>query len=247
MLLSRLGWTNADDAPCDEHLRSKSNEAVTGQGFGVSGREVGPSPLGADSDFGDAAFVTRRSAPRWSHLAMAVSLVVAVSLLMLACGSSDADPGEFAASCTISRSEMGPFAPDQPLGESLGEAAAQSQMQSSGYDEWIEISAEGNWDSAWKLATDHHGDGVHVSLSWLDVDGTIVGLYADAESLGFNDLRVSRSFQGKIEHDRTPLFVGVDPERDANFDASCSVTAVDLGDEANENISNVLDLVRIEP
>ena len=172
------------------------------------------------------------------------ALVMAASLI--ACGSDDSGTAE-TTSCSLSRSELGPFSDDTPLGQSMTDDQARARMANDGIREWLAVKAEGPWQDVWDVATAQLGSDIHTDLAWLDLNGEIHGLYEDGDRFGFTDLRVSRSFQGKIEHDRTPLFVGVDPERDANFDASCSVTAVDLGDEANENISNVLDLVRIEP
>ena len=167
----------------------------------------------------------------------ATALVFVVALLSAACGGSES---ELAASCELERSELGPFGPDTTLGATMDEATARARMAEAGFEHWIAIHADGNWDAAWAEATTHFGNALHDDLSWIDVSGTIDGLYGERVSHGFTDLRVSRSFQGKLEDTDEPLFIGVsasDPQ--ANFDATCRITSVMVGDQTNPSLIDV--------
>ena len=158
-----------------------------------------------------------------------VALVVACALIVVGCGGSD---GELAASCTVERSEFGPFGPETALGATMDEATARARTADAGFDYWLVIHADGNWDVAWQEATEQFGGALHDDLSWIDVGGTLDGLYGEGERHGFADLRVSRSFQGKLEDANEPLFVGVGPDAtEVNLDAACTVSSVIVGDQ----------------
>ena len=168
------------------------------------------------------------------HVVAAVIAAVLISTLFSACGSPQ--PDEFAADCALSRSELGPFASDQPLGATLSGAEAEARAAAAGYDSWLEIAATGTWDLGWDDATQSLGTGIHRDLAWLDVGGEITGLYLDDEVLTFADLRVSRSFQGKIEHSHSSLFVGIEPDAAPNLDAGCVVTSVVVGTSDQDHL-----------
>lgn len=157
-------------------------------------------------------------------------LLAACTLVVVSCGGSD---GEVGASCTVEHSELGPFGSDTALGATMDEATALARTVEAGFDHWIEIHADGNWDIAWQQATEQFGGALHDDLSWIDVAGTVDDLYADGERHGFTDLRVSRSFQGKLEHADEPLFIGVAPATETNVDAACTITSVIVGDQDN--------------
>ena len=79
-------------------------------------------------------------------------------------------------------------------------------------------------------------------VTWLDVNGTISGLYETGDQFAFTDLRVSRSFQGKIEHTETPLYLPLqDVGLQANLVATCTVTALEFGDPTNDQLLDVFD------
>jgi len=182
----------------------------------------------------------RFAAVRHMLVALAVS-----SVALVACGGSDAEPVPEVASCSIARSELGPFNPSTPLGASMTEAEARARMADDGIVEWLAISATGPWDKAWDRATVTLGQGIHTELTWLDVNGEIRGLYQSDDAFGFEDLRVSRSFQGKIEHsDDDPLYLPLqDLGTPVNFEADCTITAVEFGDQTNELLLDATDAI----
>ena len=167
----------------------------------------------------------------------ALVLVVACALVVVGCGGSES---ELAASCTVERSDFGPFGPGTTLGATMDEATARARTLDAGFDYWIEIHADGNWGVAWQQATDRFGGALHDDLSWIDVAGTVDGLYGDGERHGFTDLRVSRSFQGKLEDTDEPLFIGVGSDAtEVDLGAACTVTAVTVGDQGNPALMEV--------
>ena len=167
---------------------------------------------------------------------------LSIGLLIASCGG-DADT-ETAATCTISESELGPFGPDQPIGSTLGDAEARARKAETGFDSWIRVDATGGWQASWDVATSILGNSIHTDLTWLDVNGEITGLYAPDDRFEFADLRVSRSFQGKIEHSDESLFFGV-VEADGVPDyenASCAVTSIDVADKDQASMLDVLEV-----
>ena len=158
----------------------------------------------------------------------------------VACGGSDAQTE--IASCSLAESDLGPFSPDLPLGQSMTEDQARARMAEDDIVGWLAVSASGPWDQSWAKATATLGQGIHVDLTWLDVNGTISGLYEAGDGFEFADLRVSRSFQGKIEHNDEPLFLPLqDADAAVNFDAECTVTALQFGDRTNDQLLDVFD------
>lgn len=167
--------------------------------------------------------------------------VAALTVALVACGGSDPVPE--VASCTVARSELGPFSPSTPLGSSMTEERARARMAEDGIVEWLAITAEGPWDRAWDAATVTLGEGIHADLTWLDVNGEIHGLYESGDAFGFADLRVSRSFQGKIEHSDDPIYLPLqDLGTPVNFDAACTISAVEVGDATDDQLLDVIDV-----
>ena len=89
----------------------------------------------------------------------------------------------------------------------MDEDQARARMAQDDIIGWVAVNATGPLGCvSWDQATATLGQGIHVELTWLDVNGTISGLYETGDQFAFTDLRVSRSFQGKIEHtDDTPV------------------------------------------
>ncbi len=179
---------------------------------------------------------SRRNGQSSAMARRAAAVVVALMIVATSCGGSDTELG---ASCHVEPSELGPFGPETTLGSTMDEATARARNAESGFDRWLEIHAEGNWDVAWRQATDELGGVLHDDLSWIDVAGTIDDLYRDGESHGFVDLRVSRSFQGKLEDTDEPLFIGVASDTIVNAAAGCRVTSVVVGDQMNAALFDV--------
>ena len=169
-------------------------------------------------------------------------LTVPLCLALVGCGGGSSEAQPTAASCSLSESELGPFSPDTPLGQSMDEDQARARMAQDDIIGWIAVNATGPWDASWDQATVRLGQSIHVDLTWLDVNGTISGLYDDGDQFEFADLRVSRSFQGKIEHNDEPLYLPLqDVGVPANLDATCTVTALEFGDPDNEVLLDVFD------
>ncbi len=176
-----------------------------------------------------------------------VALVLAgMALASLASCGGDSDASSDSASCSIEQSDLGPFSSDTPLGQSMSENQARARMADDNIVEWIAVTATGPWDDAWDLATASLGQGIHVDLTWLDVNGEISGLYEPGDGFEFTDLRVSRSFQGKIEHSDDPLYLPIqDNGKTVRFDAACSITALEFGDANDDQLLDVFDSVAI--
>lgn len=180
------------------------------------------------------------SLPTRTVFMLAGMILAGASLGLVACGGSDAQ--SVALGCSLSASELGPFSPDSPLGQSMTEDQARARMAQDDIIGWIAVSATGPWDVSWDAATATLGQGIHVDLTWLDVNGTLDGLYEASDQFEFTDLRVSRSFQGKIEHNDAPLYLPLqDVGISANLDATCTVTALQIGDANNDVLLDVLD------
>ncbi len=121
-------------------------------------------------------------------------------------------------------------------------AEAQERMAQHDIVSWLAVYAEGPWNESWDTATSTLGQSIHLDLTWLDVNGTITDLYQAGDRFEFADLRVSRSFQGKIEHSDVPLYLPLQAIGDTlNVDASCSVTALQFGDANDDNLLDVLN------
>jgi hypothetical protein len=171
--------------------------------------------------------------------------VVPLLLALAGCGGSDTQTAAAQTTtpqCVISASELGPFSAEAPLGQSMDEDQARARMAQDDIIGWVAVNATGPWDALWDQATATLGQGLHVELTWLDVNGTISGLYETGDQFAFTDLRVSRSFQGKIEHTETPLYLPLqDVGLQANLDATCTVTALEFGDPTNDQLLDVFD------
>lgn len=182
--------------------------------------------------------MSRRS--RLQSVCVAI-MAVPMSLIIVACGGG-ADSQAETASCSFAASELGPFSPETTLGSSMSEDEARARMAQDDIIGWLAVTAVGPWDQHWDSATAALGQGIHVDLTWLDVNGTINGLYASGDQFEFADLRVSRSFQGKIEHTDDPLYLPMqDVGVEANFDADCAITALEFGDPINDVLLDVFD------
>ena len=168
------------------------------------------------------------------------AVVMMLCVGLVACGGSDPLPET--ASCSLSESELGPFSPNTVLGQSMDEDQARARMAQDSIVAWLAVSAEGPWDEHWDTATVTLGQGIHVDLTWLDVNGTINGLYEAGDQFEFADLRVSRSFQGKIEHSDEPLFLPLqDVGQSVDFGAACVITSLQFGDQTNDVLLDVFD------
>lgn len=178
--------------------------------------------------------------------AIAVLLITGIAVLGLtSCGGSD-QAGSEIARCSIEQSDLGPFSSDTVLGQSMDEDQARAQMARDNIVGWVAVTATGPWDQSWDIATVTLGQRIHAGLTWLDVNGTISGLYTPDDAYQFTDLRVSRSFQGKIEHSAEPLFLPIqDSGQSPNFDATCSITALEFGDETEPFLLDVADRIAI--
>ena len=158
-----------------------------------------------------------------SVLTRASALLVAFALLGAACGGGG-DSDELA--CDVGTSEFG------PLREQLGmsEEAAEQFMIDNQIGGWIEVSASGSWQPLWDESFDQLGAQIHSpsGVTWIDVEVAIDGLPDDAPDVV--PVRVSRSYQGKIETASIPAWepVGFDPD---DIDTSCAVERVILGDQ----------------
>ncbi len=169
------------------------------------------------------------------------------SLFLGACGGGgDSVALADTASCSIERSALGPFGPETTLGASMDEAQARQTMARDNVREFIAITATGPWKDAWDVATDRLGNQIHTSLSWIDVGGELRGLFEDGDAYQFAELRVSRSFQGKIEHSTAPIYLPVpDDGRTVATDATCVITTIQLGDQTAERLSTLTDDVAV--
>ena len=182
---------------------------------------------------------------RTIHTVLLTALAVLLGGALVSCGGESSPVAE-TASCSIESSELGPFSSDTPLGQSMTEDAARAQMAKDGIEGWIAVTATGPWDSAWDSATNRLGQGIHTNLTWIDVDGEIRGLFKPDDAFGFDDLRVTRSFQGKIEHSSAPIYLPLQADGGAaNFDARCVITALEVGNETSEALTDVLDEVSV--
>ena len=141
---------------------------------------------------------------------LALVVVVPLLLALVGCGGSDSQSAAAqtaAPQCSLSSSEFGPFSAETALGQSMDEDQARARMAQDDIIGWVAVNATGPLGRlSWDQATATLGQGIHVDLTWLDVNGSISGLYKTGDLFAFTDLRVSRSFQGKIEHtDDTPV------------------------------------------
>jgi len=174
---------------------------------------------------------------------LALVVVVPLLLALVGCGGSDSQSAAAqtaAPQCSLSSSEFGPFSADTALGQSMDEDQARARMAQDDIIGWVAVNATGPWDVSWDQATATLGQGIHVDLTWLDVNGSISGLYKTGDLFEFTDLRVSRSFQGKIEHTDAPLYLPLqDVGVQANLDATCTVTALEFGDLNNDQLLDV--------
>ncbi|MEM7092096.1 MAG: hypothetical protein AAF567_03770 [Actinomycetota bacterium] len=197
---------------------------------------------------GDPNRATRRSTTLRATIAYAILAVLATSLLLIATSACGDGGAEFSANCTLRPSPLGPFGDDTALGSSLSEPEALARMAATGYESWIEIEAGGSWEVGWNVATEELGPAIHTDLAWLDVSGRISGLYEPGEALTFEPIRVSRSFQGKIETaDTTSIYVGVAPGQRPDLTADCTISAVSVGTPGNAQLLDVLDVVAVLP
>lgn len=179
----------------------------------------------------------RRHAKR-AAAAFCCVLVLAAS----ACGSDEAQTEADVASCSLSFSELGAFGPDTSLGETMDESEALARMAQENIAEWVEVRAVGPWAQAWELATEELGDGIHVNLAWIDVTGSINGLFEPGDQFSFDELRVSRSFQGKLENSADPIYLPVlDDGRTINRDATCLIDSVLVGDPGNPALMDLTE------
>jgi len=179
---------------------------------------------------------------RFVRIAGALVALSTVAAMATACGGGgDGVALADTATCTIERSELGPFGPETSLGESMDEATARAAMARDNVAEFLAISATGPWNDAWDTATDRVGGSIHVSLSWIDVDGELRDLFEDGDAFEFADLRVSRSFQGKIEHSTEPIYLPVpDDGRTVAEDPSCVITSIHVGDQNTQSYSELV-------
>jgi len=176
---------------------------------------------------------------RWRRGAL--GLITVLGLVLVACGGGSESEAE-TASCSIAESELGPFSPETTLGQSMSEGQARARMAQDDIVGWLAVSADGPWDQSWALATATLGQAIHGDLTWLDVNGTINGLYETGDQFEFVDLRVSRSFQGKIQHADEALYLPLqDVGVAVDFDAACVITAVEVGDANNDQLLDVFD------
>lgn len=169
--------------------------------------------------------------------------LLACCVLLASCGGGSEDIAlADTASCSIERSSLGPFGPDTTLGESMDETQARQTMARDNVAEFIAITATGPWSDAWDVATDRLGNRIHTGLSWIDVGGELRGLFEDGDAYEFAGLRVSRSFQGKIEHATDPIYLPVpDDGRAIDVGATCTITAIDVGDQSADRLSTLTD------
>lgn len=181
-----------------------------------------------------------------TKIALLGALLVAGGFLGACGGGSDTVALADTASCSIERSALGPFGPETTLGESMDEAQARRTMARDNVREFIAITATGPWNDAWDVATDRLGNQIHTSLSWIDVGGELRGLFENGDAYQFAELRVSRSFQGKIEHTTDPIYLPVpDDGRAVAADATCVITSIDVGDQGVERLTGLADGVAI--
>ena len=112
----------------------------------------------------------------------------------------------------------------------MSEEAAEQFMIDNRIEGWIEVSASGAWQPLWDESFDQLGAQIHSEggVTWIDVEVAVQGLPDDAPALV--PVRVSRSYQGKIETAKIPAWepVTFDPD---DVDKSCTVERVILGDE----------------
>jgi hypothetical protein len=171
----------------------------------------------------------------------ALGLMTALCLALVACGGGSGSEAE-TARCSIAKSELGPFSPETTLGQSMNEDEARARMAQDDIVGWLAVNADGPWDQSWTLATATLGQSIHGDLTWLDVNGTINNLYERGDQFEFADLRVSRSFQGKIEHTDESFYLPLqDVGVAVDFDAACAVTALEFGDANNDQLLDVFD------
>lgn len=167
-----------------------------------------------------------------------------IGSFLTSCGGGGDDGVALAdtATCSVVRSEFGPLGPDTRLGETMDEATVRETMARDNVAEFLEITATGPWRDAWDLAGQRLGDGIHVSLSWIDVDGELRGLFEDGDAYEFSDLRVSRSFQGKIEHTVEPIYLPVpDDGRVVAETPTCVITSIHVGDQSAASLTDLVD------
>jgi len=139
--------------------------------------------------------------------------------------------------CHIEPSDLGPFSPDRGIGRSMTQDQALARMEQDDIVGWLAVTADGPWDRYWDQATNALGSAIHLDLTWLDVNGQIHDLYETDEVFSFRDLRVSRSFQGKIEHTSSPLYLPLqDVGLNVNYDATCVVESVEFGDDVSDQL-----------
>ena len=141
-------------------------------------------------------------------------------LMLAACGGGESDES----ACGVTTSEFG------PLREQLGmsEEDAEQFMVDNRIDGWIEVSASGAWEPLWEESFDRLGAQIHSpgGVTWIHVEVSIDGLPDGAPSVV--PVRVSRSYQGKIETASVPEWepVQFDP---AGLDMGCTVERIFLG------------------
>lgn len=181
-----------------------------------------------------------RTPTRPKRLPAVAAVTIMMSLLVAGCAGSGSAPQ--IASCSLEPSELGPFSPETTLGSSMSQDEARARMAQDNIIGWLAVTATGPWDQYWDSATATLGQNIHTDLTWLDVNGTINGLYRSDDQFEFADLRVSRSFQGKIEHNDDPLFLPMqDVGQAANLGAACSIASLEFGDRTHDVLLDVFD------
>lgn len=151
------------------------------------------------------------------RLLVRVLAVLLAAAFLAGCGGGSSSE----LSCAVGDSDYG------PLGVQLGmsDEAAEAFMIDQGIDAWVEVTADGDWAPLWDTALDELGGVIHTDLTWIDVGVALTD--SAGGDLAVVPVRVSRSYQGKIESAKNgafePLAAGVEA-------SGCRVESIVLGD-----------------